>query len=276
MLSDSDTSVLAVCVLAALALALAAWGWKSHRRTKYTLAQSALYAYVRIMVRVAWRAEISGPLPVPDGQGAVIICNHSSGMDPGIIALATNRAVHWLTAREFYEMPLIHWFCKAMGAIPVNRGGIDTASTKLAIRYAQAGELVGLFPEGRINDTGRLLLPGRPGAALIALKARVPVVPCYVRGAPFGKTVIGPLFMAAHATLVVGKPIDLSEYYERAGEDGILGEMTKRFLTEIARLAGVEDYEPELAGRRWKPGMEQAAPAELSPAVSSPRPPAAI
>lgn len=258
MLSDADTTTLAACVLAVLALALAAWGFLSHRRTRYTLLQSALYAYAWIMVRGAWRAEISGPLPVADGQGAVIVCNHISGIDPGFIAAATNRPVHWLIAREFYELPLVHWFSVAMGAIPVNRGGIDTASTKLAIRFAQSGELVGLFPEGRINDTDRLLLPGRPGVALIALKARVPVIPCFLRGAPRGKTVFSPLFMTAHARLTVGRPIDLSEYYDRNGEQGILGEITRRLMVEIARLGGVENYEPELAGRRWKPGTEQA------------------
>lgn len=260
MLSDPDTTILAACLLAALALALAAWGWTCRRRTRYTLLQAALYVYVRIMVRGAWRAEISGPLPVADGQGAVIVCNHISGIDPGFIAMATHRPVHWMIAREFYQLPLVHWFSVTMGAIPVNRGGVDTASTKLAIRYAQAGELVGLFPEGRINETDRLLLPGRPGAALIALKARVPVIPCFLRGAPLGKNVFSPLFMIAHARLTVGRPIDLSEYHGRNGENGILGEITRRFLVEIARLGGVEDYQAELAGRRWKPGMEEAVP----------------
>ena len=54
----------------------------------------------------------------------------------------------------------------------------------MAIRLCQAGELVGLFPEGRINGGVNPLLPGRPGVALIALNARVPVVPCYIKGIP--------------------------------------------------------------------------------------------
>ncbi len=82
-----------------------------------------------------------------------------------------------MVAKEFCVHPAMSWFFNTMQAIPVNRRGVDTAATKLAIRYASQGDLVGLFPEGRINDTGALLLPGRPGAALIALKARVPVVP---------------------------------------------------------------------------------------------------
>ena len=66
----------------------------------------------------------------------------------------------------------------------------------MAIRYAQEGGLVGLFPEGRVNTTDELLLPGRPGAALIALRARVPVIPCYVQGAALRRHGAGQLLHA--------------------------------------------------------------------------------
>ena len=115
------------------------------------------------MARVLWRAEVTGTLDIPPGQGAVIVCNHVGPIDPSFIALASNRIVHWMVAKEFCVHPGMSWFFKIMQAIPVNRRGVDTAATKLAIRYASQGDLVGLFPEGRINDTDRLLLPGRPG-----------------------------------------------------------------------------------------------------------------
>ena len=124
---------------------------------------------------------------------------------------------------------------------------------KQAIRLATSGELVGIMPEGRINESSDLLMPGRSGAALVALRARVPVIPCYIEGAPYNGKVIGPLFMSARVRVIVGDPIDLSEYYERDREPGVVEELTKRFLKEIARLGGVENYEPQLAGRHWKP-----------------------
>lgn len=248
--------MLSYAVLIAVAIAILAWAVAAKRRTEYTWGQAVGYLYAMIYSRVVWRTRISGPLPVAKGQGAVIVCNHISGIDPAFIALTNRRPIRWMVAKEYYQMPLVGSYMRTMIAIPVNRGGIDTAATKTAIRTAQSGGLVGMFPEGRINFTDQLLLPGRPGAALVALKARVPVVPCFVRGSPAGKSFINSLLMTAKVHLQVGRPMDLSSYYGREGDDGVLEEVTRKMLVEIARLGGRPDFVPELAGRRWKPGTQ--------------------
>ncbi len=128
-----------------------------------------------------------------------------------------------------------------------------------------------MLPEGRINTTDAFLLPGRPGAALVALKARVPVIPVYIEGAPYNGWVIGPLFMSAHVKVTIGDVIDISEFYGREREPGVLAELTKRFLSAIAQLAGKPEFEPEVAGRLWN--MEDpviaAAAAEAASAASA-------
>lgn len=239
-----------------MGLGLLLWAWLAWRSTEYHLGQLPLYLYCQIMARVVWRTEVSSPLPIPSGQGAILVCNHRSGIDPACIALCCRRPVRWMVAREYCTSWSLGWFFRNLGCIPVNRGGIDTASTRSVIRLAQAGELVGMFPEGRINETDQFLLPGRPGAAMVALKAKVPVVPCYVEGTPYDGTVYGSVLMTAKAKVFIGRPIDLSPYYEREDEKEVYEELTRRFLQEIARLGGRPDYVPELAGRRWKPGQE--------------------
>ncbi len=159
---------------------------------------------------------------------------------------------------EYFYMPLLSFIFKHMQSIPVNRAGVDTAATKMAIRYAQEGELVGLFPEGRVNMTDELLLPGRPGAALIALCAGVPVIPCYVKDAPYDGTALGSFFMTARAHITVGRPIDLLPYLSRDNDRAVLQDLTLLFLKEIAKLAGDSEFEPQLAGRHWKPSDEDA------------------
>ncbi|HUY89721.1 MAG TPA: lysophospholipid acyltransferase family protein [Pirellulales bacterium] len=258
MLSDNSTRVMAAGVLALLGAAFALWVVSVYRRNNFTLPQFPLYMLNLYLTKVRWRVKIEGRAPLPPGQGAVIVCNHIGPIDPGFIALAFDRPVHWMVAKEYFLQPPTGGALRALQAIPVGRAGIDTAATKLAMRYARQGDLVGMFPEGRINDTKRFMLPGRPGAAMVALKARVPVIPCYIEGSPYDGTTLGFLLLTARTRLRVGRPIDISEYYDREGDREVLEELTKRFMIEIANLAGVDDYEPELAGRRWKHGLQEA------------------
>jgi 1-acyl-sn-glycerol-3-phosphate acyltransferase len=199
-----------------------------------------------------WRARIRGRISIPKDQGAVIVCNHASAVDPWFVFLASDRLVSWMIAAEYTKMRSMRWFFNRVRHIPTTRGGIDTSATKQAIRLAEEGNLVGIFPEGRINTTRALLLPGRPGPALVALKARVPIVPCYLHNAPYAPSVLSTFFTPAKTQITVGRPIDISPFVPREDEEGVLVEITLRLLREIATLAGRPDFEPQLAGRKWK------------------------
>jgi 1-acyl-sn-glycerol-3-phosphate acyltransferase len=207
------------------------------RRSPFSTAQSLLYALNYVLVRILWRAKVVGEFPVKPDEGAIIVCNHRSSMDPCFLALAVPRAIHWLVAREYYEYPLFGWLLRLCELIPVDRGGRDIGGTREAVRMAQQGGLVGIFPEGRINISKQLLLPGHSGVALVALKARVPVVPCYIHGSPYDGTTLGALLMPAAVRLVIGEPIDLSADFEREHDRQTLDEITSRFMDAIAALA---------------------------------------
>lgn len=240
------------CLTLLLALAVG-WIAADVRRRRFGLLEYGLHLVGRILTRIGWRATIIGTIQLPATQGAIIIGNHRGPIDPALIAQATPRRVHWLVAREFVDSRAYGWGLRALQVIPTNRGGVDTAATRLAVRLAASGSLVGMFPEGRINTTSAPLLPGRPGAALIALKARVPVIPCYLDGVPTDTRPFGFLFERCRARLVIGAPLDLSAYYDRASEREVQEDLTKQFLRAIAELGGHQDFEPQLAGRRWKP-----------------------
>jgi 1-acyl-sn-glycerol-3-phosphate acyltransferase len=225
----------------------------SMRRHRSTFVQGFLLGLNALFNRLRWHTRVDRPMPIAPDQGAIIIANHRSGFDPMFLQAAAPRLIHWMVAKEYCVNHWLAFFFRAIESIPAGRAGIDTAAVKQAIRLAESGHLVGIMPEGRINESPEILLPGRPGAALIALRARVPIIPCYIEGAPYNGKVIGPMFMSARVRVTIGDPIDLSEYYGRDREPGIIEELTKRFLKEIARLGGVENYEPQLAGRHWKP-----------------------
>jgi len=250
MLSHQGTNALAMLVLLVVAGSTAAAIVRDKNRTQYSTAQYFYYLYGRLMTRIFWRADPPPPLPLAADQGAVVICNHRSPFDPAFIQLGCDRVVHWMVAREWCQQFGLRWFFTVPQCIPVSRGGIDTSATKLAIRYARQGDLVGMFPEGRINDTDQLLLPGRSGAALVALKARVPVLPCYVSGSPIGHSILTSLLVPTRTSLTVGQPMDLAPYYGREKDRQVLDRVTCEMLKAIAKLAGAEDYQPRIAGGR--------------------------
>ncbi len=252
MLSAAATEVFALCVLVLTGIVLFFLAWRAVLRTRYSTSQAIMIGLVYPLIRVLWRAEISGHVPLPADRGFVIVCNHISPVDPGFITLGADRVMHWMVAKEYCRSLATGWFFNIFESIPTNRGGIDTAATKQTIRYAREGKLVGLFPEGRINDTDQFLLPGRPGAAMIALKARVPVIPCYVSGAPYDGSIFGCFFKPAKTHMIVGEPLDISEYFDGNGDRETLEELTRLFLSKIAALAGRHDFQPQLAGRFYK------------------------
>jgi 1-acyl-sn-glycerol-3-phosphate acyltransferase len=241
---------LAAWFLGALAAGAVAYCVRWTRSTPFGFPDGLVYFLCLVLVRIRWRARVD-PFPLPRGQGGVIVANHRSSIDPFFIQTVAGRYVSWMVAREYCEHPAFAWFLRRTKAIPVGRGGRDTAATKTAIRYAREGGLVGMFPEGRINQTARFMLPGRPGAVLVALKARVPIVPCYIEGSPFGGAIYSPLLMKAKVRVRFGQPIDLSAYHDCENEHGIGGKILLDVMSRIAHLAGRDDFRPELAGRQW-------------------------
>jgi len=242
-----------IAILVAMAVAgmtLFVWWWK---RSPLSFGQILLWSVNYLIAKLLWDTQVEGRLP--RHGGAVIVANHRSSVDPSFIQIAIRRVVYWMVAREYCEAPGLGLLLRTFQVIPVGRGGVDTAATKLAIRLAQEGGLVGMFPEGRINEThDPILLPGRPGVALVALKARVPIIPVWISGSPYDGTPIGPLKMRAHVRVKIGPTIDISTYFGREKEEGVTQEITLRVLKELAKLAGDPDFQPQLAGRRWKTG----------------------
>jgi 1-acyl-sn-glycerol-3-phosphate acyltransferase len=250
MFSPDATRLLATGVLAGACLAAGVWVWMKIRATPFSLVQGLLYGLNYAVARVLWRARVHGRLGLAHGQGAVIVCNHRSSLDPSFIHLATARVVHWMVAKEYCDSRALGWILRICEVIPTSRAGLDTAATKMAIRCTEQGGLTGVFLEGHINTTDQLLRPVRSGAAMIALKARAAVVPCYLRGSPYDGTPLGCLLMPAKVDLYLGEAIDLSPYFGREREREVLEDLTRRFVREIAKLAGQGDFEPKLAGRQ--------------------------
>jgi 1-acyl-sn-glycerol-3-phosphate acyltransferase len=117
--------------------------------------------------------------------GFLLASNHISHFDPFIISSVVRRKIDWMAMAEFFPLPLIGFFLRAVDAFPAERNRADRKTIRTAIERLKQGRIVGLFPEGGIRDGTRSLLEGaalRPGASTLAHIAGVPILPCVIVG----------------------------------------------------------------------------------------------
>ncbi len=138
-----------------------------------------------LLVHSVYRLEQEGLENIPDEGPAVLVCNHVSFVDPIVIAAATRRPIRFVMDHRIFRAPFINFVFRHMRAIPIAPAKEDPAMMEAAFdevaRALAAGEVVGIFPEGRITDTGEIY-PFRPGIGRIVGRTPAPVVPMALRG----------------------------------------------------------------------------------------------
>lgn len=186
-----------------------------------------LRLFFSLWLRLGHGLAITGLERIP-ATGPLILCaNHSSYYDAMLLGLCTRRPVRFLIIDDFYHHPLLGFFIRHCGAIPVTLRGGDREALRKGIEILKNGGLLGIFPEGRLTRTGHVG-GGKPGAALLAAAAGVPIVPVTIRGAygayPKGQRLPRP----GRITLLVHKPVVVDP--GRRHDREYLREMTDRLM----------------------------------------------
>lgn len=128
------------------------------------------------LARILYGWRVEGPLHlVPDGP-FVLAANHMGVIDPWLVAGITSRRVAFMAKEELFRIPLVGGWIRAVGSFPVRRGESDREAIRTALSILGAGGIVGIFVEGTRNPEGRPL-PVQHGAAMLAVRANVPLVP---------------------------------------------------------------------------------------------------
>ena len=167
--------------------------------------------------------------PLPVVGPAILISNHTCGIDHLLLQATTDRVLGFIIAREYYEWPWVNWICRLIGCIPVNRDGRELSATRAGLRVLNEGRVLPIFPEGHIVPTsGRRLDELKSGCAYIAIRAQVPVVPAYICGTPQTDAIIKALITPSRARIIFGEPIDLSDVgRDQAGDKAALADVTE-------------------------------------------------
>jgi len=184
------------------------------------------------------RLRTNGWAQLPESGPAILIANHTCGIDHLVLQAGCQRVLGFMIAREYYDWSLIHWFCRRVGCIPVNRDGRDIQATRAALRALKQGRVLPIFPEGQITpSSGRELGPIRPGAAFLAVRSGVPVIPAYIRGTPETNQIGPSVATPSRAVVIFGDPIDLSDFEPaQANDKEVQAEVSRRFFQALVDL----------------------------------------
>lgn len=140
---------------------------------------------VGLAFRVGFRLRYAGTSQVPEEGPAIVAGNHVSALDGLVLGLAVSerrkRVTRFLAAAEFFGKWWAGWALRLLRQIPVRRGARDVGALDEAIATVQAGALLGIFPEGKVNP-GTELQPAKSGVGRIALATGAPVIPAGIWG----------------------------------------------------------------------------------------------
>jgi 1-acyl-sn-glycerol-3-phosphate acyltransferase len=152
----------------------------------YTLVPEFLMRFlVWLLIHSVYRLEKSGLENIPDEGPALLVCNHVSYVDALIVAAACRRPIRFVMDHRIFRIPVLNFVFRTGGAIPIASARENPALLERAFdviaRGLERGDLIGIFPEGRITDTGELY-PFRSGMMRALERTPVPVVPMALRG----------------------------------------------------------------------------------------------
>lgn len=163
-----------------------------------------------IIFKLIFRLKIIGSENIPKTGPFVIVANHSSLLDGFVLVSSVKSKVTFMSAAYLFKMPFVGNVLRGVGAIPVQGKGSDIKLIKEAIKVLQAGGVLGIFPEGRITNEEDDF-SAKAGAAYLAIKADVPIIPMAIKGA--NKVLpLGAKFPKLKKIEVkIGKPISCSK-----------------------------------------------------------------
>jgi 1-acyl-sn-glycerol-3-phosphate acyltransferase len=140
---------------------------------------------VWLLIHTVYRLEKNGLENIPEEGAAVIVCNHPSLMDALVIAAACRRPIRFVMDHQIFKTPVLNFIFRTSRAIPIAPAREDPKRLEQAYediaQALQAGDVVGIFPEGGLTKDGEIQ-PFRSGIKRIIERTPVPVIPMALRG----------------------------------------------------------------------------------------------
>ena len=171
---------------------------------------------------------------IPTSGGLIIATNHMSRVDiPVLFTIPLRPKMTALVTTKYLKYPLLRWFIVTAEGIWLDRDIADFGAIRKAVQKLDQGFAVGISPEGTRSSSGQLL-EGKPGTALIALRAQVPILPVALIGT---ESAVAELrhFRKPHISVEYGKVIQPPRL-DRDHREEQLSQLTTEIMCQIAAM----------------------------------------
>ena len=215
---------------------------------------------------LAYRVRTEGRDNVPTSGAVILAANHRSFMDSIFLPSVISRRVTFVAKAEYFDDPKTAWFFRAVGQIPIRRGGGSESERALASAADVLDDhgVFAIYPEGTRTRDG-LLHRGHTGVARLALRTGAPIVPVGLIGTDEVQPTDARLPRCFRSiTIRFGTPLETTHMAGRQDDPLALRQVTDELMYEIHTLSGydyVDTYAtkaksaergaevPEVAGR---------------------------
>ena len=209
-------------------------------RSFYSLIRNLLVLLCLVFTRV----RIIDRHKVPATGAFILAPIHRSNIDSPLASAVTRRRMRFMGKDSLWKVRPVGWVLSALGGFPVSRGTADREALKRCIAVLESGEPLVLFPEGT-RQSGPKVHPLFDGAAYVAVKAGVPIIPVGIGGServmPKGSKMIHP----RKCVMIIGDPIEVQPDADGRVPRSAVKDVTERLSASLQELF---DRSQQLAG----------------------------
>lgn len=178
---------------------------------------------IRFYYGIMYRVKVEGLENYPLEAGKIICPNHINLHDPVVLGAYLPDFVHFMTKKEAFKYKMFNWFLYFAGGFPVDREGTDVSAIKTSLRILKEKKGLMIFAEGTRNRT-LTPLEVKAGVAMLAVKAKVPVVPV---------TVDSTFNLFSPIRIVIHPPVYLEHLYDSKPSQETLQLETQKIVNSL-------------------------------------------
>ncbi len=196
----------------------------------------AIRTIFRIVLKPFARILLTGYENIPPTGGAIVVTNHLGRLDAILGVILSDRDdIILMIASKYHKVPFWRIVGDKLDAIWLDREEVDFQAMREVFKRLKKGGLLGIAPEGTRSKT-EALAPGKPGAAYLAARTELPIIPVGMSGTEdrFVKERLKRL-QRLDVTITVGEPFMLPPL-PRKNRDEFLEQSTEEIMCRIAAL----------------------------------------